>query len=669
MTRNGLFTLLLFLLAVQYTNAQDTYTDDFETYTAGEYVTKSNTTNWRTWGSTTGGVADDAKYSDLKAASGKNSILIRSTVAAGGPTDLVLKIGGNKNDGIFRINWNMYVEKDKQGYFNFQSTVTPGTGWALDFYLYADGKMQVVSGTTPFTNLIDFPVDDWFNMSIDVDLFNNLWYVNVDGECKAVFRSALTSIGGINYYANAGSSYFIDDVSYTYQPDDNITFGGGEAGLLNLRAIGGLQIEGQTITTATTIYNAGSDTIKSIEYTITSVNGVVTKTQDLSIAPKKSFNWYIDEPVELKDGDNNVRIEITKVNGLTDFVACNNFIETSIFAVKPAEHRKVLLEEGTGTWCGWCPRGAVFLDAISPLYDDYIIPIAVHNGDIMTVPAYDANINLAAYPNMVVDRRETIDPSLALMPGLLALREEPDAVLTIGAKNGDVAGTLDVSVSADMLKDIPEGFGMIITVVQDSVSGTTSAYNQFNYYANNAAGQMGGYESLPNPVPAAQMIYRHVARTFDNSVQNIPAAVTDDQNIYNYNITLDSTWDIEQLKIVAVLLNAQGQVSNANDATLEDAKSNGFVTSRTEKVLLNTDLNVYPNPAKDIATVELTLNASTNVEISLVDVQGKTIMMKDFGKQQGKIILPISLKGATPGVYTAIVRTNEGIATKKIVVQ
>ena len=40
----------------------------------------------------------------------------------------------------------------------------------------------------------------------------------------------------------------------------------------------------------------------------------------------------------------------------------------------------------------------------------------------------------------------------------------------------------------------------------------TSGYNQVNAYAGNALGPMGGFESLPNPVPAAQMVYDHVAR-------------------------------------------------------------------------------------------------------------------------------------------------------------
>jgi hypothetical protein len=67
---------------------------------------------------------------------------------------------------------------------------------------------------------------------------------------------------------------------------------------------------------------------------------------------------------------------LNKVNGKDDELTCNNTVEASFSAVKPADHRKVLLEEGTGTWCGWCPRGAVFLKAISPAYDYMILSLS-----------------------------------------------------------------------------------------------------------------------------------------------------------------------------------------------------------------------------------------------------------------------------------------------------
>ena len=674
MTRNRLLTLLFSVLALQFTYAQVTYTDDFDAYTAGTTVVTNNPTYWRTWGSTTGGAADDAFITDAKAASGANSFIIEAKVAAGGPMDLILKLGNNVNKGKIHAEWNMYVEPGYSGYFNFQSTTTAGTGWAMDFNFSPEGDLQVVAGAVTYSNKLKFPVGEWFNFAADIDISNNMWAISIDGECGATFRSALSSVASVDFFANSGNKYYIDDVSFTTDAADIKVYNGSEAGLLNLVVTEGLQIAGTNIKTAATLYNVGKDTITSIEYTISGGSGSETKTlEGLKLAPKKNLSIAIPVEVKLVDGANDIVLELTKVNGALDSMLCNNKIVGSAYAVLPATHRKVVLEEGTGTWCGWCPRGAVFLDAISPSYDDYFVPIAVHNGDVMTVAPYDNVVTsfdgFTGFPGMIVDRREVVDPSAALPPGLNYLREEPAAVLTIGAREGAVAGTMDVSVTADFLQDIPSGYSMYITVIESEVRGTTSEYNQSNYYAGGASGPMGGYESLPGTVPAAQMVYKHVARTFDNSLKNMPSASIDDKNVYNYNIALNGDWNIENLKIAAVLLNEDGQVSNANDATIADATTEGFVISATEKILLNTDLNVYPNPAKDLTTVELTINRSSNVEISLVDVQGRTVLVKDFGQQQGKINLPISIKGMTSGVYTAIVRTNEGMATKRLVIQ
>ena len=57
----------------------------------------------------------------------------------------------------------------------------------------------------------------------------------------------------------------------------------------------------------------------------------------------------------------------------------------------------------------------------------------------MTVAAYDNVVTsfdgFTGFPGMIVDRREVVDPSAALPPGLNYLREEPAAVLTIGARD------------------------------------------------------------------------------------------------------------------------------------------------------------------------------------------------------------------------------------------
>jgi hypothetical protein len=58
--------------------------------------------------------------------------------------DLILKLNNaNVNKGLVDVSFNLLVVKGKSGYFNFQSTTTPGTGWAMEFFINNDGTIDV----------------------------------------------------------------------------------------------------------------------------------------------------------------------------------------------------------------------------------------------------------------------------------------------------------------------------------------------------------------------------------------------------------------------------------------------------------------------------------------------------------------------------------------------
>ena len=47
--------------------------------------------------------------------------------------------------------------------------------------------------------------------------------------------------------------------------------------------------------------------------------------------------------------------------------------------------KKVLIEEFTGAWCGYCPDGAHRLEKIIDSNDGNVIGVSLHNGDQMAV--------------------------------------------------------------------------------------------------------------------------------------------------------------------------------------------------------------------------------------------------------------------------------------------
>lgn len=78
-------------------------------------------------------------------------------------------------------------------------------------------------------------------------------------------------------------------------------------------------------------------------------------------------------------------------------------------------------------------------------------------------------------------------------------------------------------------------------------------------------------------------------------------------------------------------------------------------------------LNVYPNPAKESATLEFTLGSSSKVNISVLDATGRTVsVVTDATLPQGAQRISIPTSSLAAGVYNITIRTEEGVVTERL---
>ncbi len=88
----------------------------------------------------------------------------------------------------------------------------------------------------------------------------------------------------------------------------------------------------------------------------------------------------------------------------------------------------------------------------------------------------------------------------------------------------------------------------------------------------------------------------------------------------------------------------------------------------TEDLNDNISLVAFPNPARDLITVNVGLTAPSAIDIELLSLDGKRVQHNVFeSRQVGSLILNIS--DVSNGVYILNVRTEEGMKSQKIVVQ
>src|SRR5690606_10342123 len=127
----------------------------------------------------------------------------------------------------------------------------------------------------------------------------------------------------------------------------------------------------------------------------------------------------------------------------------------------------------------------------------------------MVNATYDTGIGslIGGYPSALVDRGPDIDPSAMEADFLNNIVIAPDAYMTNGASYNSGTGEWSISVTTEFVNTLTGNYKVAVVVTEDHVTGTGSGWSQSNAYAGGSNGVMGGYELLPNPVPAATMIY------------------------------------------------------------------------------------------------------------------------------------------------------------------
>ena len=676
---------ILFLMSVVASSTlfAQTFSDDFESYSAGSYLGTSSA-DWTTWSGTEGG-AEDVTITNNNASSGNQSIYFSSTAANGGPADVVLPFDQVYNSGNFSFEANFFVEAGKGAYFNLQGTLVVAQVWALDCYMLQDGTLKLSNQGTPYINA-NYPSAQWFNLRVEMDLTSNVWELFIDNVSQGTFSNPTGQIGILDLYpvnpagqgGNGVSGFYVDDISYTHLPANLPGLNGGVSFINQISGIAGLSYD-----VVATSRNLGVLDINSFDLTY-NYNGVdVTESiTGLNLVSLDTYEHTFATQLTPILGNNDLTVTISNVNGGLDDDPTDDSKVISIDPIVPASGKIVVGEEATGTWCQWCPRGAVYMDLFQEEYSDYWIGIAVHNADPMTDVVYDAGIGtlIGGYPSAVVDRGPDVDPSAMNADFLERLQTTPAGTVVNGATWDPSTRILEVSVNTTFSQNATNNYKVACVLTEDDVTGTSSGYNQSNAYAGGGNGVMGGYEILPNPVPAAQMKYDHVARfispSFEGSSAAFPAVINSgESHISNFSFTLPADWDADNMHIVGMLIDPSGRIDNAGSATISEAVANGFENGPNLGIAESLDYNVddklkiYPNPASDVLNVSIiSPDAELNV-ISVYNHAGQLINQFDISVSNGAWKFELDLSKYAKGLYSIEYRNTNATLIKKFVVQ
>ena len=346
---------------------------------------------------------------------------------------------------------------------------------------------------------------------------------------------------------------------------------------------------GQNIEIDVDIENHGSEGIKSLdlEYAVAGKTG--TQHIDLDVPVEgffgKVYAATLSVPEISERGNYQLDVKVTKVNGVENQDAAPQ-ASTPLIALNTVPKHRTLLEEYTGTWCGYCPRGYVALETLAALYPDDYVLISYHNGDPMEIMASDYFPSyVSGFPDAYIDRAMEVDPYYGTGNMELGVVNDLEqrakifglADIQLGAELSESGVSVKVTTQVTFPFDVTDGkYALEYVLVEDGLTGTGSDWDQSNYYSGGSMGDMSFFDEAEDYVSG--LVFNDVAvlmSQIGGIEGSIPANVEADNPVthkhtfYLFDARNTSGEKVIQnannLKVVALLINQEtGEVVNAN---------------------------------------------------------------------------------------------------------
>ncbi|MEI6090450.1 MAG: choice-of-anchor D domain-containing protein [bacterium] len=306
-----------------------------------------------------------------------------------------------------------------------------------------------------------------------------------------------------------------------------------------------------------------------------------------------------------------------------------------VASIAQSAEKRVLLENHTGAWCGWCPRGTYTMDKLEEANPGKIVGVKYHHlygpqypqTDGMVCPEGDLMYNFflgGGYPSGALNRIQWTDQNgnkiINLGTGnweycagqILPTQAEVEVKLTW--KFNEATQKISGTITCNVLVDLAYQLAFQVIVCEDSVTGTGSQFDQNNSLSNNADYKDTPYFDLPATIVG--FVHNKVARTIIGGVTGDPGdfpATVKAGETYKWNFISDvptapagSPVKMKDVYLVGVVgASQQGYVIPVLNCVESKAGAGGEATLAVE----GDPINYMPKGSQ--ATYKFTLDNAT----------------------------------------------------------
>lgn len=318
-------------------------------------------------------------------------------------------------------------------------------------------------------------------------------------------------------------------------------------------------VKDQPIVVSAQIANKGIVDVNSfsLEYTIDGETKELDYNLTSPLKPEASAYLKLELGSRSEVGFYDLDLNITKIDGVADEMPSNNSKTiSSILNVSTKVNRKTVMEEGTGTWCQFCPRGVVGMEKLYRNYPDNFIGIAVHSQDTFTPTGYDEILSLfSGLPQAVMDRRYLTDPYYDVETTFEECNSIPsEASIALSAELLNNNKELEITSEVTFyFNSDASNYRIAYIIVEDSLPG-----RQTNYYSGKTVEEedlqfltkLGpSYTTKFNDVALQAYTCMGVAGSLDGAI------VDGEKKTHTYKITLPTRiQNIKNVSLIAMVI-------------------------------------------------------------------------------------------------------------------
>ncbi len=444
------------------------------------------------------------------------------------------------------------------------------------------------------------------------------------------------------------------------------------------------------------VYNQGSETITSLKIryragTMFNVSNVF----NVNIPPGGYYEFAFPTnkqwtPISAPSLDT-LRLFVDELNGHPDSMPGNSEAMRLVFVGDgTSAARNAVLEEFTGAWCGFCPDGALKVEDIEMSHPEAVL-IARHYADAMATALDDSLVAYygPAFPQALIDRysfgifepfpKDRFDQSHTnLWEYYISTHQNttvyPSSIELQLEKTYDPSSRQLTLRAHGEFKDHDYGdIRLHVLLLQDSVTGSGSGYDQVNYYSKDRQGGVNdpNHPLYNYPDPIVGYRHNHVARKhftplWGTAIGPAPAQYAPgDTFSMEWTYTLPSDVDDRYAYPVAFVSYYEGTNPLHYNYVINGVKL-GYLTASTSGIADatapgNQGVVVAPNPARDVTLLRFDLKKRSTVKVRLYDITGRHVVREfvdGFTYVAGRHSMWLPLQGLDAGLYLVVVEVD-----------